>query len=85
MHAITPPEYAPTHKYCPRCETRKPLAEFPTSKRVSDGHSSWCRPCHREASRFYRARRKSRAKYDEVRSCYEAMHTHDRNDMFAEI
>ncbi len=52
-------------KVCRHCEVSKPVTEFPPNRRCSDGLSSWCRECHREAVR--RSYRKDAAKYNERR------------------
>jgi hypothetical protein len=33
-------------KWCPDCETVKPLEEFARTKASSSGYHSYCRPCH---------------------------------------
>jgi hypothetical protein len=80
-----PDEYVPTHKYCRRCFIDKPLAEFPTNKRVSDGRSSWCRLCHNEAKREYRAdKKRDEQRKLEPRPRYESMWTQDRSGLLAD-
>jgi hypothetical protein len=32
-------------KYCPNCQTLKPLDEFHKSAKGADGHQSWCKKC----------------------------------------
>ena len=44
-------------KRCTKCGEWSPFAEFPPQNNVRTGLSSWCRRCHREAVRAYRARR----------------------------
>ncbi len=34
------------HKWCPDCDTVKPLVEFPRSAATRSGRHSYCRPCH---------------------------------------
>lgn len=41
---------------CVHCDQFKPLDAFPTNDRISTGRSSWCTPCHRHATREWRAR-----------------------------
>jgi hypothetical protein len=45
-------------KRCRKCGLTKARADFPASHQVSDGLSSWCRICHREATRQWKAKRK---------------------------
>jgi hypothetical protein len=42
-------------KTCTRCGQTKPRSEFGPHARRSDGLDSWCRTCHREDSRRWRA------------------------------
>ena len=35
-----------TEKWCPGCQTRKPLDDFTRNRAARDGHSGYCRPCH---------------------------------------
>jgi len=37
-------------KFCPHCETTKPVSEFYKDPRHRDGLGSWCKSCVREAS-----------------------------------
>jgi hypothetical protein len=60
-----------TEARCTHCGEIKPLSEFPRDKVISTGLSSWCRSCHREASRLWRA--KKRAAYDEAHTCAEIL------------
>jgi hypothetical protein len=48
---------APIEKRCRHCDETKPLAEFPPNHHVKDGLSSWCRGCHYDATRQWKARR----------------------------
>lgn len=32
-------------KTCPRCNTKKPISQFPNYKSSADGHVSYCKPC----------------------------------------
>lgn len=50
-----------THKICPRCQHRKPLAAFPPAPSRTDGVTSLCRPCHRDNMRERRATTEGRA------------------------
>jgi hypothetical protein len=43
-------------KTCVRCRITRPIAEFPRNSQTRDGSSSWCRSCHVEATRAWRAR-----------------------------
>jgi hypothetical protein len=52
-------------KTCRKCGEEKPFNEFPRNTRVRDGLSSWCRACHREASRV--ARLKNQKRYNAAR------------------
>lgn len=38
-------------KMCSRCQTTKPLDDFPRRSAAKDGRNSWCRACHRENTR----------------------------------
>lgn len=38
-------------KPCPRCNERKPLADFPKNKRMFHGIGSYCKPCTNEMQR----------------------------------
>ncbi len=49
----------PATKHCTHCREWKPRADFPPNRRVSDGLSSWCRPCHRQAIADWKAKRKA--------------------------
>ncbi|WAA67788.1 hypothetical protein [Microbacterium oxydans] len=40
---------------CPRCGVVKPLPEFPRNRSRPDGRTAYCRPCHAERQREYRA------------------------------
>jgi len=54
---------APTHKRCSKCSGWIPVEDFPTDKTAKDFLSSWCRSCHAQANRAWRAKR--HAIYDE--------------------
>jgi hypothetical protein len=41
-------------KTCRKCGEEKEAAEFPRNSRTRDRLSSWCKSCHREATRRYR-------------------------------
>jgi hypothetical protein len=43
-------------KRCTHCHEPKPLSEFPPNRRTRDRLSSWCRSCHRDATRAWRSR-----------------------------
>lgn len=50
-----------THKRCASCGTEKPIDEFIQRSSSLDGHSCWCRECHRRHARQWRAaKRKER-------------------------
>jgi hypothetical protein len=34
-------------KFCPDCQTEKPLSEFSSDKAKKDKHSAYCKPCSR--------------------------------------
>ena len=61
---------APTAKLCPRCDTVKPLEEFPPAKRGKHGRYAYCLPCKREY-----AREKRRRVAPEVRQGWERKRT----------
>jgi hypothetical protein len=42
-------------KRCRRCRELKPRSKFPPNRKTRDRLSSWCRECHREATRRWRA------------------------------
>ena len=42
-------------KTCTKCGKERKAAEFPRSSRSRDRLSSWCKPCHLEATRRWRA------------------------------
>lgn len=46
-------------KTCRRCNDEWPLDEFPANARTRDGLSSWCRECHNNRTRQYRADKRS--------------------------
>lgn len=48
-------------KYCPDCDTDKPLAEFPKNRNDSTGYTSYCRPCHNARGRSARSATVARA------------------------
>lgn len=52
---------APTSKTCRKCGETKTAADFPRNPRVSDGLSSWCKPCHRAATNAWRERKRAEA------------------------
>jgi hypothetical protein len=45
------------HKRCPRCETTKPLDEFPRHRGRGDGHGSRCKRCASADTALYAAAR----------------------------
>jgi hypothetical protein len=47
-------------KVCARCRRWGALASFPPDGRQGSGRSSWCRACHRQAVRDWRARNRDR-------------------------
>jgi hypothetical protein len=47
-------------KRCAKCGRSKDPAEFGPNRRCLDGLSSWCRSCHAEANREWRARQRER-------------------------
>ena len=49
---------ADVSKVCRKCGESKASSAFPANSRVRDGLSSWCRECHREASRAFRVRQR---------------------------
>jgi hypothetical protein len=48
---------APTEKRWRHCDETKLAADFPPNRHATDGLSSWCRECHYEATRRWKARR----------------------------
>jgi len=51
-------------KVCAKCRGWAMLADFPSNGRASTGRSSWCRECHRNAVRDWRARNRERENAD---------------------
>ena len=60
-------------KSCSRCGKFLPASEFPSSARTKSGFSSWCRSCHRDAVRKWRAENRDRAN-EAQRAAYRAAH-----------
>jgi len=54
-HAVPLPREILQRKACRHCAQVKPLDAFPPSRRTADGSSSWCRACHVERTRRWRA------------------------------
>jgi hypothetical protein len=50
-----------THKRCGKCGRERHLTDFPRNARMKGGLSSWCRWCHREATRRWRTKRRKAA------------------------
>lgn len=50
---LRPPDEDPpkVSKACTKCERERHLRDFPRNRETRDGLSSWCRWCHREATR----------------------------------
>lgn len=67
-----------TTKYCPRCQTTKPIDEFQKAKSRGDGHDAYCRLCRNE---WKREKRKT-AKYKEAARLYN--YTPQRQAWYAE-
>ena len=44
-------EVAPGHKWCPDCDTVKPLEAFPASRAAPSGRYTYCKPCHNARGR----------------------------------
>jgi hypothetical protein len=58
----------PTHRRCTRCGGWLPLEDFTANRHMHLGVSSWCRPCHLEATREWRARNRAyEVEYNERR------------------
>lgn len=51
------PLLGPQHKYCFRCATAKPAAEFYAVKSKPDGRASRCKECSKQASKDSRETR----------------------------
>jgi hypothetical protein len=49
----------PTGKVCRHCNRDLDFAAFPANKKGPSGLSSWCRECHAEANREWRARKRA--------------------------
>ncbi|WP_306205106.1 endonuclease VII domain-containing protein [Actinoplanes sp. RD1] len=44
---VVPPRVVPDgHRYCPDCESVKPLTDFPRNRSGRGGHGRYCKPCH---------------------------------------
>ena len=63
----------PTHKRCSSCTEWLPLEAFVANHRCYLGRSSWCRGCHRAATRDWRDRNRERVNA-ERRAEYRAEH-----------
>jgi predicted nucleic acid-binding Zn ribbon protein len=63
----------PTHKHCSSCGEWLPLEDFVANHRTHLGRSSWCRVCHRAATREWRDRNRERVNA-ERRAAYRAEH-----------
>jgi hypothetical protein len=48
------------HKVCARCRRGLPIAAFRQNEHMRFGIDSWCRECHNEATRAWRARHPER-------------------------
>ena len=46
-------------KQCAKCHRRLDVELFPRNRKLSDGLSSWCRECHAEATRAWRAKQRA--------------------------
>ena len=46
-------------KTCSRCAMSKPLSEFNENARYAGGYSTWCKACHKEASRAHYKKNKA--------------------------
>jgi len=42
-------------KHCRHCDQDKPADAFTRNQRMNDGLSSWCKACHKAATRKWRA------------------------------
>jgi len=54
----------PSEKRCAHCGENHPAAAFLRNERSADGLSSWCRTCHNEATRRWRAEHPERVAAD---------------------
>jgi hypothetical protein len=44
---VVPPRVLPDgHRFCPDCDSVKPLTEFPRNRSDSTGYANYCKPCH---------------------------------------
>ncbi len=44
---VVPPRVVPDgHRFCPDCESVKPLTDFPRNRSGRGGHGRYCKPCH---------------------------------------
>jgi hypothetical protein len=49
---VTPRRVVPDGmRWCPDCQTAKPLTEFPRNRSGKGGHGSYCKPCHNARTR----------------------------------
>ncbi|MDP8905435.1 MAG: hypothetical protein M3N29_09005 [Chloroflexota bacterium] len=48
-------------KTCRRCGQQKSVLDFAYNARTRDGFSSWCRDCHNERTREWRAQKRREA------------------------
>jgi hypothetical protein len=46
-------------KTCRHCRVEKPYEDFPRNRKTLDLASSWCKSCHAEACRRWRAARRA--------------------------
>ncbi len=44
-----------TTKFCPKCDTDRPVEDFPANASRSDGRGGHCRLCMREATKKWKA------------------------------
>src|SRR3954452_7427664 len=44
------------HKWCPDCDTVKPLEQFPHTRRSATGRHTYCLPCHNARGKDFLAK-----------------------------
>lgn len=57
-------------KYCPACQTDKPIEEFSVARSSKDGRASYCKPCRAEYMRKYYKTHKPRLRTQQKEKLY---------------